>query len=394
MKTVQCICRNHISIKMLFVMVLIAFSSCKTSKNDEPTPNPGNNQNTDKVQFVKLYEGNYALKSDGSLWGWGGLAGYANGYTTPHELLKGGIKDFQNGFVVKDDGTLWYMGIINQLTSMSSTCGPYKGRTFTPKTLNNYIYTQLSSDANWVKVGVKNNGYIYNVTEQPVFSYSWWETAVWGDCKGWWRDLNYWGTFWKIPSTYNDWKYTNLSGSIGLRSNGVLYKIASESYYNPQEYNQTTYPNIFKEIDNNVSEILMNSGGLVYKKMDGTYWSEVNNGQSPLSQISVTGDWKSIVFSFYGYSFTGIKTDGTLWAWGKNYYGFLGDGTYTDKVSPVKLSGKTNWVQVSTNGHDFYTALDADGNIYGWGKNDRGQLGDGTTTDKYIPTLVIGAKSN
>lgn len=395
MKTVQCICRNRISTKMLFAMVMIAFSSCKTSKNDDPTPNPGNNQNTDKVQFVKLYEGNFAVKSDGSLWGWGGLAGYANGYTTPHELLKGGIKDFQNGFVVKDDGTLWQMGKVNQLTFMASTCGPYKGRTFTPKTLNNYTYTQLSSDANWVKVGVKNNGYIYNTVDRPVFTYSWWEDVdpnVWW-CKGWYRDFNYWGTFWKIPSTYNDWKYTDLAGTIGLRSNGVLYKIASESDYNPQEYNQTTYPNIFKEIDNNVSEILMTSGGLVYKKMDGTYWSEVNNGQSPLSQISVTGDWKSIVSDYSGGRIIGIKTDGTLWAWGTNQDGFLGDGTYNNQVSPLKLSEKTNWMEISA-GVSFYTALDADGNIYGWGKNNRGQLGDGTTTDKYKPTLVIAAKSN
>jgi hypothetical protein len=385
MKTIQFICIKLISRKILFVMVLISLTSCRTSNNDDPAADSGNNQNPTKIQFVKLYEGNYAVKSDGSLWGWGGLSGYANGYTTPHELLKGGVKDFQKGFVVKDDGTLWQMGKTNSISLMAGTCGPYKGRTFTQKELNNYTYTQLSSDANWIKVGVKNNGSIYNVTDQPVFTYSWWDQDV---CKGWWRDLNYWGSFWKIPSAYNDWKYTDLAGNIGLRSNGVLYAIAQDSYHYPaQQYPQNTYPDIFIQLDISVSEILTNNGILVYKKTDGTFW--YHNGIAYKTQIM--GDWKSIV-TVGGYRFTGIKTDGTLWAWGTNQDGFLGDGTYTTQPNPVKLSDKTNWVQISSNGNDFYTVLDADGNIYGWGKNDRGQLGDGTTIDKYKPTLVIAAK--
>ncbi|MGJ1389217.1 hypothetical protein ACR78F_02505 [Sphingobacterium spiritivorum] len=91
-----------------------------------------------------------------------------------------------------------------------------------------------------------------------------------------------------------------------------------------------------------------------------------------------------------GIRFVGIKTDGTLWAWGYNGDGFLGDGGYTNQVQPLKISDKTNWLQVSGD-ESFYTALDNEGNIYGWGKNDRGQLGDGTKVDKYKPTLVIPA---
>lgn len=370
--------------KLKLFIILLAFIQCSTSNDEDQTGDPNNSPNTDKVKFVKLYEGNYAVKSDGSLWGWGGTSGYANGYITPRELLKGGVKDFQEGFVVQENGTLWHMGITRSLSLMVGTCGPYKGKTFTAKTLNNYTYTQLSSDANWVKVGVKNNGYIYNVTDQPSFTCSWWDKD---DCKGWWRDINYWGSFWKIPTTYNDWKYTNLDGSIALRGNGSLYDIAQEGSYSFRQYTQTTYPDIFRQLNSNISELLMNNrGGLVYKKTDGTFWYQ--NGIA--YKIQIMGDWKSIVST--GARNTGIKTDGTLWAWGTNQDGFLGDGTYTNQVSPVKLSEKTNWVQVSTNGYDFYTVLDADGNIYGWGKNDRGQLGDGTTTDKYKPTLVIAAK--
>ncbi|MGJ1445204.1 hypothetical protein ACR79S_00525 [Sphingobacterium spiritivorum] len=367
------------NLPILSVVILFLVLCCKKSG----TGDVEQNQQTDKENlpgYVKLLEVNFAVKSDGSLWGWGGLVGYANGYTRPRELLKGGVKDFQQGFVVKNDGTLWHMGKVVPLTSMSSSCGPYKGKTLPlGKGVEDYEFVQLSSDANWVKVGVKNNGYIYNVVATPSFQYSYWDLDM---CKGWWRDLNYVGSFWQITSKYNDWKYTNVVGGIGLRSNGILYEIASYNYLSPQ-YTAATYPDILKSIDSNVAEVLFDNGVLVYKKNDGTIWYKWDK----VNQID--GNWKSMIVS-PGIRFVGIKTDGTLWAWGYNGDGFLGDGGYTNQVQPLKISDKMNWLQVSGDG-SFYTALDNEGNIYGWGKNDRGQLGDGTKVDKYKPTLVIPA---
>lgn len=374
---------------LLFISLLFG---CK--KGENKTPKPDDQQTVDggsAAKFVKLYAGNFALKSDGSLWGWGGVTGHSNGYTTPREILKGGVKDFQDGFVVKDDGTLYHMGIINLTTYMAATCGPWKVQFPTPKPVNHNSFTQVASDANWVKVGVKNNGYIYNVVETPTFQYSYWDKD---NCKGWWRDLNYRGTFMQITDKFNDWKYTSVDGGIGLRNNGTLYLIASLGFYPYPTYKETTYPDILMPVDYNVSEILDHIGGLIlYKKSDETIWYRSDYSTQPA--VQVPGNWKSITIAAGALRFIGVKSDGTLWAWGYNKDGFLGDGTYIDRINPVKISDKNNWLQVSVGLTEvFYTALDTDGNIYGWGKNDKGQLGDGTLLDKYKPTLVIKSQSN
>ncbi|MFH1228250.1 MAG: fibronectin type III domain-containing protein [Planctomycetota bacterium] len=88
-----------------------------------------------------------------------------------------------------------------------------------------------------------------------------------------------------------------------------------------------------------------------------------------------------------------IKTDSSLWAWGSNGYGQLGDGTTADKNVPTRIGTETNWSAIAAGGwngnHDGYTiALKTDGSIWAWGDNIAGQLGDGTNTDKHTPTLI------
>ncbi|MBK8015177.1 MAG: hypothetical protein IPK13_28035 [Deltaproteobacteria bacterium] len=82
-----------------------------------------------------------------------------------------------------------------------------------------------------------------------------------------------------------------------------------------------------------------------------------------------------------------IKTDGTVWCWGYNYFGQLGDGTTTTRKSPVQvpLPGPARVLQP---GHSttFVTLLD--GSTWGWGYNGDGQLGDGTTTDRRTPVRM------
>ncbi|WP_345800162.1 fibronectin type III domain-containing protein [Microbacterium sp. AZCO] len=84
-----------------------------------------------------------------------------------------------------------------------------------------------------------------------------------------------------------------------------------------------------------------------------------------------------------------VTADGRVFAWGANFSGQLGDGTTTDRPTPVAVAGITDAVAVAA-GQGFSLAATADGHVYAWGQNQYGQLGDGTTTDRRSPALVAG----
>lgn len=83
----------------------------------------------------------------------------------------------------------------------------------------------------------------------------------------------------------------------------------------------------------------------------------------------------------------GIKSDGTLWAWGKNDTGQLGDGTLIQKYIPTQIGTSNNWKIVSC-GEDFTVGIQTDGTLWSWGNNVRGQLGNGNFTNSITPTQV------
>ena len=79
-----------------------------------------------------------------------------------------------------------------------------------------------------------------------------------------------------------------------------------------------------------------------------------------------------------------LAADGTIWAWGANNYGQLGDGTNDEHHSPVHLTAPTSIIAVAA-GRDHSLALASDGTVWAWGRNGGGQLGDGTTDDSSTP---------
>lgn len=81
--------------------------------------------------------------------------------------------------------------------------------------------------------------------------------------------------------------------------------------------------------------------------------------------------------------------NGTVWAWGWNRSGELGDGTTTDQLTPVQLSGLTDVTAITTGPSSTY-ALKSDGTVWAWGDNSSGELGDGTTIERPTPVQVIG----
>jgi alpha-tubulin suppressor-like RCC1 family protein len=84
-----------------------------------------------------------------------------------------------------------------------------------------------------------------------------------------------------------------------------------------------------------------------------------------------------------------LLSDSTVKCWGANFYGALGDGTTTDRVSPVAVSGIATATQVSS-GHWHSCARLSDSTVKCWGYNGSGELGDGTTTNQLTPVSVSG----
>ena len=90
-----------------------------------------------------------------------------------------------------------------------------------------------------------------------------------------------------------------------------------------------------------------------------------------------------------------LKSDGSaVYAWGKNTNGQLGDGTTTQRTSPITVGGLSSYTIVAIDaGQSHSLALTSGGDIFAWGKNDRGQLGDGTTTQRTSPVQVSEPES-
>jgi alpha-tubulin suppressor-like RCC1 family protein len=134
-------------------------------------------------------------------------------------------------------------------------------------------------------------------------------------------------------------------------------------------------------------------------KSDGTLWAWGSNihGQlgdgttiSKKSPVRIGSDnhWASISTGYYHTAYSlALKTDGTLWGWGANDYGVLGDGTTVKKTSPVQIGRDKDWTFVGVwCSHSL--ALKSDGTLWGWGLNLTGQLGDGTTVNKLSPVQI------
>lgn len=133
-------------------------------------------------------------------------------------------------------------------------------------------------------------------------------------------------------------------------------------------------------------------------KNDGTLWAWGSNELAGLAQGTVEGGamvpafnpiptqvgnstWKVVDVKAHSLA---VNSDGTLWAWGINYYGQLGDGTYNFRTRPTQIGIQNNWETVTV-GEYFSAALNNDRKIYTWGYNNHGQLGNGTTTGRNTP---------
>lgn len=85
-----------------------------------------------------------------------------------------------------------------------------------------------------------------------------------------------------------------------------------------------------------------------------------------------------------------IKTDGSLWIWGSNASNQLGDGTTTTRTSPIRVTALSDVSAVALGTSHTLAVQKADGSVWAWGLNTNGQLGNGTTIQALAPTQVPG----
>ena len=295
--------------------------------------------------------GNHSLfiKSDGTLWAWGnnGYGQLGDGTTTNRSVPVqvgtatnwASVAAGENHSVaLKTDGTLWAWGY------------NYYGQLGDNTTTTRYAPVQIGTDTHWAAVAAGENHTVALKTD---------------------------GTLWA-------WGY-NYYGQLGDNTTTTRYA--------PVQIGTATWTSITAG-DYHTAAI----------GSDGTLWTWGYNGYGQLGdgttttryspvQIASAVNWSAVAAGgIQGYHTVAIKADGTLWAWGYNYYGQLGDNTTTQRNAPVQIGTGTTWASVSAN-HYNSAAIKTDGTLWTWGYNSNGQIGDGTTTQSNAP-VQVGTAAN
>jgi len=295
-----------------------------------------------------------AIKTDGTLWNWGINNNGALGNSTtshkssPIQTITGGNnwKQVACGYnftaAIKTDGTLWTWGY--------NADGQLGDSTIVNK--SSPVQT-IAGGANWKQVACGN----YHTA------------AIKTD-----------GTLWL-------WGY-NFSGALGdsthIIKSSPIQTIAG---------------------GNNWKQVACGFVHTAAIKTDGTLWTWGNGGagqigdstigvprSSPVQTIVGGNNWKQVACG--SECTAAIKTDGTLWNWGGNAYGQLGDSTLIKKSNPVQtIAGGTNWKQVACSIYNT-AAIKTDGTLWNWGYNFYGQLGDSTIANKSSPIQTIAGGTN
>lgn len=274
---------------------------------------------------------------------------------------------------IKKDGTLWSWGHNSD------------GQLGNGTTNSSRSPVQIGTAKNWTHVAAGGSQSAAIKTDGTLW--------IWGRYSG---QLD--GASSKVPvqiGTDNTWKTVTAGAAhtLAIKQNGTLW--AWGGNYWGQFGNGTTNSSdnpVQIGIDTDWISLKAGSFHTLAIKQNGTLWAwgdntdgQLGNGTKSYSsnpapmQIGTATDWK-VVAGGNDHSLA-IKTNGTLWSWGANEYGQLGDATNTDRHTPVQIGSDTTWQAVAA-GWTHSIAAKNDGSLWGWGS---GPLGDGTTTDRNTP---------
>lgn len=198
----------------------------------------------------------------------------------------------------------------------------------------------------------------------------------------------------EIKDIYLGYNYT-----LGVyESKTILYCLAviegSKFVYIPQVIKNLT----------DVKSAALGKGHIVILKSDGTVytWGENFYGQLGDGSIQyhtfnnyekepVNAKYLSdIVEVGAGSSHSvALRKDGTVWSWGSNFSGEQGDNTTTSVLEPKKVAGLENIISIGV-GESYTVALKSDGTVWAWGKNNFGQLGNNSTANSRVPLQIEG----
>ena len=205
------------------------------------------------------------------------------------------------------------------------------------------------------------------------------------------------GTTWvDVAAGKGQVKATKTDGTLwvwGYNHRGQLGVNDTTNYSSPKQVPGTTWT-----LSNNTTTGQQASRML---KTDGTMWSwgyngglGLNDGVKYSSPVQIHGggtDWSNIGGS--SYQAIAVKTDGTLWMWGTNGPGALGQNDRTSRSSPIQVGSDNTWAVGVIPNSGMTLAAKIDGTLWGWGNNDYGQLGQNSNIKYSSPVQIPGSWS-
>jgi alpha-tubulin suppressor-like RCC1 family protein len=278
----------------------------------------------------------------------------------------------------KESGNMYRMVATNTLGSTASNAATIK--LHSPPTISAHPQSQSKAVGQKATFTVIASG-----TPEP--DYKW---QISGNGGATWNN---------IPFSMNDpsgsTSDTYTTRVLAMSDNGKMYRMVATN----DSGSVTSHPATLTVKQGSASDwaaVSAGSGHTVALKADGSLWAWGQNDTGQLGdgtiksrnapvQVGTESDWVAIAAASYS---MGLKSDGSLWAWGKNYYNGLGvSGRNVNSIAPVQVGSERNWAAVSA-GFGRAAAIKVDGSLWAWGSNYYGQLGDGTKTDRSDPARI------